>query len=269
MTKKNIELIFVKLIHKNFLKESKDRDQVINYVYFYVIYNFSESEFLNNHVDKIGWTETLNFLGDRLIEILNQSIETYLNSLLPDGVDGDKIGYRTNKLKTIAEYNSRINEDQLKIEIRNYKNKNQSLIWATLHRINDSLCWYYISNSKKIKVNLTSSSTDLITFKKTIETNLHTNKNIPLFGRNLKDVYRRCRIFFDKNIEENYFVLLFNLRKDEINKRLLLNTAIKVINLKFLEAGVHSVRNKIHDFTKKYNSIESVGLKFINLKSIF
>jgi hypothetical protein len=259
MNKKKMELYFVKLIHKNFLKEANNRDQVINYVYFYVFYHFSESGFLNNHVDKIGWTETFNILGLKLVDLIIQSIDTYLNTLLlPFGVDGDKIGFRSNKFKLIAQYNNKINENQLKKEMKCYKNKNWSLIWTTLNRISDSLCWYYISYSKN--ASSMTSKTDLIKFKQVIETELKTNNNIPMFDRNLKEVYRKTQILCSNKVKDNYFVLLFNQRKDEINKRLLLNTAIKIVNLKFLHEGENLVRNKIPDYTKKYHSFESVGL---------
>jgi hypothetical protein len=257
-SKKSIELLYVSIVHKTYLKDIKSRDELINFIYYYVTFNLSSEKFLTNKIDMLGWSEGLNVLGKRLNQLTDQVLDTYLYSFLPPKVATvcakNKLS-REDILETVIQYNKKINEAQFKYEILNSKQRNSYTVWFTLNRIYDTLCWYYINSLNEREKN---SFPEIAKFKSILEKKykISSDKNLPLFNdnfdRSLKEIHFKGKVSSKKRKRRDidFFKNIFDNRCDDINNKMLLTTAIKIINLKFLDAKVYC--HRLPDYAKDY-----------------
>jgi hypothetical protein len=190
-------------------------------------------------------------LGLRLIYLIEKTYDAHLVSLLPDECDEKSAlvsSRRGDILRTIAKYNQSLNESQLKSEAHAFKTKNTYTVWFTLNRIHDSLCWNYISNlSEKEKLKIPEINKFLEIIQKNFKVTDRKGNNC--FEYSIQELYSEGKISTNNNNE--YFKKLFH-RKKEVNNRLVLTTAIKIIKLKFLE--VKNFRYKLEDYSKHVKS---------------
>jgi hypothetical protein len=248
---KALEFQFIDIIHKSYISSEKNRNDLIHFIYYYINYHFSDVNFMKDKIDKLGWSEGLNILGLRLIYLIEKTYDAHLVSLLPDECDEKSAlvsSRRGDILRTIAKYNQSLNESQLKSEAHAFKTKNTYTVWFTLNRIHDSLCWNYISNlSEKEKLKIPEINKFLEIIQKNFKVTDRKGNNC--FEYSIQELYSEGKISTNNNNE--YFKKLFH-RKKEVNNRLVLTTAIKIIKLKFLE--VKNFRYKLEDYSKHVKS---------------
>jgi len=265
---KVLELHFIDLIHKSFLSLENNRNNLIHFIYFYVVNcHFSDNNFMKDTIDTLGWSGGLNILGLRLIDLIDKTYDAHLlSSLLPVELN-EKIDIRSSSrgdiLKVISKYNTTIDETQLKSEAHAFKNKNWYTVWFTLNRIHDSLCWYYISYlDEKEKLRIPEVDKFLNIIQKSFK--VTDNKGYNCFEYNIQEMYLKGKINTvnaNKKIKNEYFKKLFH-RKNDVNNRMVLSTAIKIVQLKFLDIKVF--RTQLEDYSKPYKSeFVSSYLKFV------
>jgi hypothetical protein len=258
---KSLELYFINLVHKSFVSLEKNRNDLIHFIYYYVNYHISDNNFLTDTIDVLGWSEGLNILGERLNDLMEKTYNAHLLSLIPPEFTKDvsikplnQRGAKVDLYKTISKYNQSLDAAQLKIEAHGFKAKHWYTVWFTLNRIHDSLCWFYLKNYMDAKEKL--KIPEINKFLEIFQDNSYVvdTKVNKCFEYSIQELFIEGKIenSCSNNAKDNYFKKIFNRDKD-VNNRMLLSTAIKIVKLKYLETN-RFCRTKLEDYSKSFKS---------------
>jgi hypothetical protein len=256
----NVEFVQNEVRHiviQSFVNDSLQNNILSNLILFYVIYNLTEVEVFKASLIKYGWIYTLARIGDELFSLASESAEKYMINLLRNTMDTtmmDVVNEESNlssirkKLKILEENNSNIDTRILEKEFKSHRDRILRQIFTRLNWIADTITWTIIDNNllKFRNYNIDKEKLDLLnevlktklmfTIKKFMINSSIGKKDIKDdFNDTLINTYKK--FFQIKDMNLNIFVSFIDYcqyKNPLINNRLVLHTALKFINDKYI-----------------------------------